>query len=113
MANAATLTRIGSNVRVQVEQVRDRIPGALLKKLKDNPRGRVVDYKMTDGGGVGLVVKLTDGTKNWFFENSGLSKKNRSDLNVAKACLQKTAETLEMKGDFKNMPGFNFGEISL
>ena len=49
--------------------------------------------------------RLQRNLKNWFYENSGLSKKNRSDLNVAKACLQKTAETLEMKGDFKNMPG--------
>jgi len=67
MANAATLTRIGSNVRVQVDQVRDRIPGALLKKLKDNPRGKVVDYKMTDGGAIGLILELSDGSTSWFF----------------------------------------------
>ena len=67
MANAATLTRIGSSVRVQLDQVRDRIPGTLLKKLKDNPRGRVVDYKMTDGGAIGLVLELSDGSTSWFF----------------------------------------------
>ena len=49
--------------------------------------------------------RLQRNLKDWFYENSSLSKKNRSDLNVAIACLQKTAETLEMKGDFKNMPG--------
>ena len=67
MAKATTLTRIGANVRVQVEQVRDRIPGSLLKKLKDNPRGKVVDYKMADGGDIGLVLELSDGTTSWFF----------------------------------------------
>ncbi len=67
MPNATTLTRIGSNVRVQVDQVRDRIPGSLLKKLKDNPRGRVVDYKMADGGDIGLVLELSDGSTSWFF----------------------------------------------
>ena len=67
MAQATTLTRIGSNVRVQVDQVRDRIPGNLLKKLKENPRGKVVDYKMTDGTDIGLVLELSDGSTSWFF----------------------------------------------
>ena len=67
MAQAATLTRIGSNVRVQVDQVRDRIPEDLLQKLKNNPRGKVVDYKMTDGTDIGLVLELSDGSTSWFF----------------------------------------------
>ena len=68
MAKVTTLTRIGSNVKVQIDQVRDRIPKGLLKKLKDNPRGRVVDYKMTDGTDIGLVIELSDGTTSWFFD---------------------------------------------
>ena len=68
MAKATTLTRIGSNVKVQVDQVRDRIPKDLLKKIKDNPRGRVVDYKMTDGTDIGFVIELSDGTTSWFFD---------------------------------------------
>ncbi len=67
MGKATTLTRIGANVRVDVEQVRDRIPKDLLKKLKDNPRGKVVDYKMTDGTDIGLVLELIDGSTSWFF----------------------------------------------
>ena len=67
MAKATTLTRIGSNVRVQVEEVRDRIPKELLKKLENNPRGKVVDYKMTDGTDIGLVLELSDGSTSWFF----------------------------------------------
>ena len=68
MPQATTLTRIGSIVRVQLDQVRDRIPKELLMKLKDNPRGRVVDYKMTDGTDIGLVIELSDGTTSWFFD---------------------------------------------
>ena len=69
MAKTTTLTRIGSNVRVQVDQVRDRIPGNLLNKLKANPRGKVLDYKMTDGTDIGLVLELSDGTTSWFFND--------------------------------------------
>ena len=67
MAKATTLTRIGSNVRVQLEQVRDRIPKELQRKLETNPRGKVVDYKMTDGTDIGLILELSDGTTSWFF----------------------------------------------
>ena len=67
MAKTTSLTRIGSNVRVQVDQVRDRIPENLLNKLKTNPRGKVVDYKMTDGTDIGLVLELSDGSTSWFF----------------------------------------------
>ncbi len=67
MASATTLTRIGANVRVQVNKVRDRIPEKLLNKLRDNPRGKVLDYKMTDGTDIGLVLELSDGTTSWFF----------------------------------------------
>ena len=67
MGQTNTLTRIGSNVRVQVEKVRDRIPESLLNTLKANPRGKVLDYKMTDGTDIGLVLELSDGTTSWFF----------------------------------------------
>ena len=70
MSPAVTLLRIGSNVSVDLDRVRDRIPGALMSVLRNNPRGKVVDYKMTDGlGGIGLVLELSDGTTNWFFDN--------------------------------------------
>ena len=68
MSSASTLTRIGTKVKVDLEQVRDRIPGNLLDKLTTNPRCTVKDYKMTDGNGIGLILELSDGTKNWFFE---------------------------------------------
>jgi len=69
MPQSINLTRIGSSVRIDVDRVRDRISSSLIAKISSNPRSTVSDYKMTDGGGVGVVVTLVDGTKNWFFEN--------------------------------------------
>jgi len=40
----------------------------LINQLTEDPRGTVIDYKMTDGiGGIGVVIKMTDGSKHWFF----------------------------------------------
>ena len=69
MPKAAALNRIGSTVKVNLEKVRDRIPVKLLNQLSDDPRGQVVDYKMTDGLGIGVVLKLSDGSTSWFFED--------------------------------------------
>jgi len=70
MAKPTSLSRIGSKIKINIERVRDRIPSNLINKLSKDPRGTVIDYKMTDGrGGIGVVIKLTDGSKRWFFED--------------------------------------------
>ncbi len=69
MPQSANLKRIGTKVRVDIDLVRDRISTTLLNQLKNNPLGKVVGYKMTDGYGIGLVLELSDGTTSWFFES--------------------------------------------
>ncbi len=69
MPQSANLTRIGSRVKINLDKVKDRIAGNLIQKISADPRATVMDYKMTDGGGVGVVLKLADGTKNWFFDS--------------------------------------------
>ena len=69
MSQASTLNRIGTKVRIDINRVRDRIPANLLNQLKDDPRGKVVNYKMTDGQGIGVVLELSNGTQSWFFED--------------------------------------------
>ncbi len=54
---------------MNLDKVQDRISRDLIQKISADPRATVMDYKMTDGGGVGVVVRLADGSKNWFFEN--------------------------------------------
>tara|TARA_Y100001968_G_scaffold207967_1_gene191101 strand:- start:437 stop:661 length:225 start_codon:yes stop_codon:yes gene_type:complete len=65
----ASLNKIGTSVIVNLDKVRDRIPSRLLDQLSKNPRGQVIDYKMNDANGIGLVLKLGDGSTSWFFED--------------------------------------------
>ena len=69
MKQVQALMDIGSEVEVDLSLVRDRIPENLLKLLSDNPVGIVIDYKMTDGTGIGLVLKFSGGAQSWFFED--------------------------------------------
>ena len=70
MAKPTSFSRIGSKIKINIERVRDRIPSELIDQLSQDPRGTVIDYKMTDGrGGIGVVLKMNDGSKQWFFED--------------------------------------------
>ncbi len=69
MPQSLNIARIGSQIKVDLEKIRDSIPQALAQKLTKDPRGTVKDYKMTDGGGIGLVLEFSDGSKGWFFED--------------------------------------------
>ncbi len=69
MSQATTLNRIGSTVKVQIDSVKDRIPSNLVEQLNNNPRGKVLGYKMTDATGIGVVLELSDGTTSWFFDD--------------------------------------------
>ena len=66
MSQAASIT-IGSNIRVT--RVRDRIPQSLVTLLKTDSSGTVKDFRTVDGKGIGVVVVLSDGSTNWFFED--------------------------------------------
>ena len=66
MSQAASIN-VGSKIRVT--RVRDRIPQSLVDLLKVDPRGTVKEFRTVDGKGIGVVVELSDGSTNWFFED--------------------------------------------
>ena len=66
--DSSTLQK-GQNLRVEINEVKDRIPDYILEIIREEPLVELVGYKMVDGNQFGLVVKLTNGEINWFFEN--------------------------------------------
>ena len=58
----------GQILRIEINEVKDRLPQNILELIKKEPTVELVGYKMVDGNQFGLVVKLTNGEINWFFE---------------------------------------------
>ncbi len=58
----------GQLLEVDLSNLNDRLPTALINKLKDDPIGKLVGYKMVDGNQFGLVLRLNIGITHWFFE---------------------------------------------
>lgn len=53
--------------KVKVCRLRDRVAPDIVGKL--GKIGIIEDFKMTDGSGVGAVVKFDDNSASWFFED--------------------------------------------
>ena len=64
--DSSTLQK-GQNLRVEINEVKDRLPQNILEIIRKDPVVELVGYKMVDGNQFGLVVKLTNGAINWFF----------------------------------------------
>tara|TARA_B100000579_G_C22045455_1_gene494628 strand:- start:91 stop:318 length:228 start_codon:yes stop_codon:yes gene_type:complete len=67
ITDSSTLQK-GQILKVEINEVRDRLPQNILKIVKKEPIVELVGYKMVDGNQFGLVVKLINGEINWFFE---------------------------------------------
>ena len=65
--DSSTLQK-GQNLRIEINEVKDRLPHEILEIIEKEPVAELVGYKMVDGNQFGLVVKLTNGVINWFFE---------------------------------------------
>ena len=104
MKQIQTLIELGSMVEVDLLSVHDRIPVELFKLLSDNPVGTVIDYKMTDGSGAGVVLRLVDGSFNWFFYEE-LKGSMPPALNADK--IQNSSLSLEKNSIFKSTQNNN------
>ena len=65
--DSSTLQK-GQILKIEINEVKDRLPKNILELIKKEPTVELVGYKMVDGNQFGLVVKLKNGQINWFFE---------------------------------------------
>ena len=65
--DSSTLKK-GQILRIEINEVKDRLPPYILEFIKKEPTVELVGYKMVDGNQFGLVVKFSNGEVKWFFE---------------------------------------------
>ena len=76
--------KIGSSVQVNLELSRDRLTKETIDAINVSSLGKISDFRITDGKGIGVVLQLSNGKEQWFFEdeidlldeNGNLIKKN-------------------------------------
>ena len=55
-------------VKIDLVKVIEHLPAGIVDQLKKSPIGKVIDYKMTDATGIGVIVQLENGQTCWFFK---------------------------------------------
>ena len=61
--------KIGNYVQVNLELSKDRLTKETIDAINVSSLGKVSDFRITDGKGIGVVLRLSNGKEQWFFED--------------------------------------------
>jgi len=61
--------KIGNWVQINLELSKDRLNKDIIDAINVSSLGKISDFKITDGKGIGVVLQLSNGKEHWFFED--------------------------------------------
>ena len=61
--------KIGNSVKVNLELSKDRLSKEIINAIEVSSLGKISDFRITDGKGIGVVLQLSNGKEQWFFED--------------------------------------------
>ena len=61
--------KIGNSVQINLEQSKDRLSKDVVDAINVSSIAKISDFRITDGKGIGVVLKLSNGKEQWFFED--------------------------------------------
>ena len=59
----------GSAVKVNLDLSKDRLSKETIEAINISSVCTISDFKITDGMGIGVILNLSNGKEEWFFEN--------------------------------------------
>ena len=83
--------KIGNSVKVNLELSKDRLTKETIDAIKVSSVAQISDFRITDGKGIGVVLQLSNGKEQWFFEdeidildeNGNVIKKNNNNKEIS------------------------------
>ena len=61
--------KIGSSVQINLGLSKDRLTKETIEAINVSSLGKISDFRITDGKGIGVVLQLSNGKEQWFFED--------------------------------------------
>ena len=61
--------QIGNSVQVNLELSKDRLSKEIIDAINISSVGKINDFRITDGKGIGVILELSNGKEQWFFED--------------------------------------------
>jgi len=61
-------TKIGNSVQINLELSKDRLTKEVVDAINVSSVAKICDFRITDGKGIGVILELSNGKEQWFFE---------------------------------------------
>ena len=61
--------KIGNSVQINLELSKDRLTKEVLDAINVSSVAKINNFRITDGKGIGVIVQLSNGKEQWFFED--------------------------------------------
>ena len=61
--------KIGNSVQINLELSKDRLTKEIVDAINVSSVAKISDFRITDGKGIGVILKLSNGKEQWFFED--------------------------------------------
>ena len=61
--------KIGDSVQINLELSKDRLTKEVVDAINVSSVAKINDFRITDGKGIGVILKLSNGKEQWFFED--------------------------------------------
>ena len=61
--------KIGNSVQINLELSKDRLTKEVVDAINVSSVAKISDFRITDGKGIGVILKLSNGKEQWFFED--------------------------------------------
>ena len=61
--------KIGNFVQINLELSKERITKEVLDAINVSSVAKISGFKITDGKGIGVILELSNGKEQWFFED--------------------------------------------
>ena len=62
-------TKIGNSVQINLELSKDRLTKEIVDSINVSSVAKISDFRITDGKGIGVILQLSNGKEQWFFED--------------------------------------------
>ena len=61
--------KIGNSVQINLELSKDRFTQEVVDAINVSSVAKISDFRITDGKGIGVILQLSNGKEQWFFED--------------------------------------------
>ena len=89
--------KIGNYVQINIELTKDRLNKEVIDAINISSLAKINDFKITDGKGIGVILELSNGKEQWFFEDEiDLLDENGNVINKINSNLENNISILNI-----------------